>query len=64
MSDKLNIITCNVQGIAEHFKRRRVFQFLHEKSCDIAFLQETHAVKSKHKIWQSEWGGGGGGNTV
>ena len=47
----------NVSGIGERVKRRQIFKYLKEKNTDIACIQETHASKSKHKIWNAEWGG-------
>ena len=52
----LNIITCNVQGLGEVVKRRQFFQYFKQKEAHIVMIQETHAVRKKHKIWKSEWG--------
>ena len=51
------MLSCNVRGLNDTKKRRQFFRYLKEKSVDIACIQETHAVKSKHRIWSAEWGG-------
>ena len=39
---KLKIQTINVNGMAEHNKRKKVLTLLESNNCDIFFLQETH----------------------
>ena len=53
---KLKIATLNVQGLANHVKRRQIFKMLHENNYDIAFLQESHTSKSMEKRIRNEWG--------
>ena len=57
MSNKLKILTCNVRGIANPHKRRKIFRYLHEKDIDVIFMQETHSTKNCEKRWRNEWGG-------
>ena len=57
MADNLQIITYNVNGIRDNLKRRKVFNFLHDKKYDIMFLQETHSTANTCKVWKNEWGG-------
>ena len=41
----------------EGFKRKKIFNYLHQKEFDIIFLQETHSTKRNEKFWRSNWGG-------
>ena len=50
-------MTLNVQGMNEKIKHTKIFKYLREHKIDIGFLQETHASKSKHKIYKNEWNG-------
>ena len=52
----LKIMTCNVRGLSDTKKRKKLFNYLRNKKCDIVMLQETHSEK-RSKIWRSEWGG-------
>ena len=56
MAECLKFITYNVRGLGDLRKRREIFYYLHQKGWDIMFLQETHCIKSKEKIWSNEWG--------
>ena len=49
--------TYNVRCLGDDAKRRQVFHYLHTKKVGLAFLQETHSIKDKAKLWKSEWGG-------
>ena len=53
----LKIITCNVRGLGEMKKRRQIYKYLHEKKCNVVFMQETHSTKNSEKIWRNEWDG-------
>ena len=50
-------MSLNVQGLGDKIKRTRVFRYLKEKEIDIALLQEVHSIKTKEKIFKSEWRG-------
>ena len=50
-------MTCNMQGIADPLKRRKLFRYLHERYIDIALLQETHSTPNNERRWKNEWGG-------
>ena len=54
--EDLKIVTCNVHGLGEVVKQRQFFQYFKQKEAQIVMIQETHAVKKKHKIWKSQWG--------
>ena len=54
---ELKIISPNIRGITETFKRRKFFRNLHESGADIIYVQETHSTKGRERIWKSEWGG-------
>ena len=52
------ICTLNVNGIAEHHKRLKVFKHLLDQHFDIYLLQETHFSDVTHgEQWEKEWGG-------
>ena len=34
-----------------------LFSWLHKKSCNIIFLQETHSIEKDEQMWKNEWGG-------
>ena len=53
----LNIITCNVRGLADAKKRRQIFHYLVDHKVDVAFIQETHSTVKTSKLWRNLWGG-------
>ena len=55
--NNLVIATYNVRGIRDTFKRRKIFNFLHDKGFDIVLMQETHSLATNLKYWRAEWGG-------
>ena len=52
----INILSCNVRGLANMNKHQKMFRFLREKNPDIVFMQETHSKKSDQNLWRSQWG--------
>ena len=54
----VSLASINVNGVAEHHKRNKVFEALRSLRIDIFVLQETHlADLSQGKTWENEWGG-------
>ena len=54
----VSICTLNVNGIAEHSKREKVFKHLLDQHFDIYLLQETHLPDvTQGKLWETQWGG-------
>ena len=54
----VSVCTINVNGIAEHPKRERVFKYLLDQRYDIYLLQETHLPDvTQGKLWEKQWGG-------
>ena len=54
----VSLASINVNGVAEHHKRVKVFEALCSLRIDIFVLQETHlADLSQGKTWEKEWGG-------
>ena len=49
--------TFNVKGLRNSKKRRKIFNFIHQKQFDIICLQETHSETRDEKYWKSTWGG-------
>ena len=54
---KISLLSLNVRGLRNRVKRRSVFSFLKDQSCDIFLLQETFSEPKEELIWKSEWGG-------
>jgi exonuclease III len=53
----LNLISLNVKGINNYFKREKMLKWLKRRSPDIIFLQETFSTKKVEKVWKTEWKG-------
>ena len=53
----LKIGTYNVKGLRDNKKRRKIFNYLHQKQFDIICLQETHSVQADEGYWKNEFGG-------
>ncbi len=53
----INIISQNVRGLGDYQKRRKLFNWFHNKSENVFLLQESHSCKEKESIWKTEWGG-------
>ena len=52
------ICTLNVNGIAEHHKRLKVFKHLLDQHFNIYLVQETHLSDvTQGEQWEKEWGG-------
>ena len=58
------LLTLNVGGLNKSRKRRQLFRWLHQQQSDIIFLQKTYSSFQTIKMWEAEWGGGGGGKIV
>lgn len=52
-----SVVSYNVRGLGDEKKRRKIFNYLHEKKWDIVLLQETHSTVAKESFWTNEWGG-------
>ena len=52
----VKILTLNVRGLVNNFKRREVFLHIRDHA-DICCLQETHSSTETDKLWKNEWGG-------
>ena len=53
----IKIGTFNVKGLREVKKRRKVFQYIHQRQYDIICVQETHSKKEDESLWSNEFGG-------
>ena len=60
IESEFDVLSLNTAGIGDSFKRRKVFNYLKKNSSSkaVIFLQETHSVKKKGKIWNNQWGCG------
>lgn len=56
MSNNLNIISFNANGLADYKKRVDVFEFLKNKKPSMVLLQETHWTNDQENVIRSEWG--------
>ena len=57
MESEFNVSSLNTAGIGDSFERHMVFNYL-KKNCSsntVIFLSETHSVKKKEEIWNSQW---------
>ena len=52
----LKIVTFNVNGLANHTKRKDVFDYLRKCKYDVILLQETHWKSSSENFIRSGWG--------
>ena len=41
----LKVLSLNVCGLRDYFKRKKMFKYLQNQKVDIIFLQETHSTK-------------------
>ena len=54
----IKLLSLNVRGLKNKFKREVIFQWLKDQSADICLLQETHCSSEDDSIlWGKEWGG-------
>ena len=53
----IELLSQNVKGLGQEFKRRKVFNWLHNSTASIFFLQEIHSTVKDEQIWKAEWGG-------
>ena len=53
----LKIGSFNVKGLRDVKKRRKIFQYLHQRNFDIICLQETHSHSDDVGLWSNEFGG-------
>jgi exonuclease III len=56
MTNKVSIISMNVQGMADRAKRRDVINFLKSKKYSICMLQDTHFSSQEEHFIRSTWG--------
>ena len=54
---KLKIITCNVRGMIDSVKRKKIFMYSKINQADVVFFQKTHSGKSCVNNCKSQWGG-------
>lgn len=52
-----SVMSLNVRGLRNQFKRKSIFRFLRDQNCLIHFLQEIYPKPSAEIIWKCEWGG-------
>ena len=53
-----SLVPINVNGIAKHHKRVKVFESLKSLNFYLFFLQETHLTDTLcGKAWEKDWGG-------
>ena len=58
MTNKLKIISLNVNGLGRHKKRTRIFNYLKNFNADIICIQETHGSnQGTTDRWTNEWEG-------
>lgn len=55
--DIINLISFNVNGCRQSFKRTQLFELLEQKRAGVAFLQETHRDTETEAGCLAEWRG-------
>jgi len=54
---KLQIVSFNVKGIKDDYKRMKLFKWCTKKNFDIICIQEAHCEESTIEKWKMEWKG-------
>ena len=54
-SDNIEIISANVRGLRQQFKRMDLFNYFKKFKADIVCLQETHLIQKDHNTIRKEW---------
>lgn len=57
MHYNIELLSLNVNGLGDNFKRQSMFFWIKKFKYDLVFLQETHTVKDIENRWKTEWGG-------
>ena len=52
----ISILSANVQGLGDKFKRKDVFSYLRNNNYNIYCLQDTHFLMDNENLIRSEWG--------
>ena len=58
------ILSLNVKGLNKSVRRWQLSIWLHQQNADLIFLQETYSSPQTIKLWETEWGEGGGGGKI
>ena len=53
----LKVLSLNVCGLRDYFKRKKMFKYLQNQKVDIIFLQETHSTKEVELFWKCQMKG-------
>lgn len=53
----VRFLSCNVRGLGDYLKRKKLFHYFHIEDLDVVCLQETHSTKNVAKNWRTQWGG-------
>ena len=57
MHYNLELLSLNVNGLGDDFKRQSMFLWLKQFKSGFIFLQETHSIRDKENRWKTDWGG-------
>ena len=52
----VTVFSGNVQGLRRNLTRHTFFNFLKEKNCDIACIQESYITEPLITEWNKNWG--------
>ena len=55
--NELHFISLNVRGLRDRLKRKKIFLWIRQQKCDVAFLQETYWSKEIESFVHSDWNG-------
>ena len=54
-SDVVRLISVNIRGLRQQFKRNDIFDYIKNLKADIICLQETHLVQKYLNILKRDW---------
>ena len=54
---ELTITTIHVNGLNEHRKRAKIFNWLKTQNIEITLIQETHSTTTTTAEWKKGWDG-------
>ena len=53
----INLISINVRGLRDKFKRKTIFDWVKKKGGEIVLLQETYSTPDIEDVWRRDWSG-------
>ena len=57
MEVDFKLLSLNVRGIRDFYKRKSIFTWISKQKADITFLQETYSTPEIVNDWKFQWRG-------